>query len=317
MVGSALKKYAKENGLKNNGGVVYGELGGYSVSMCDGAGIKQLTVLTRFPDAEKKHEFENVLNAANLSADYRVQSYLSTDDRLDFIFTDKIGTMTVIGNFIQWLLPVLTQYGAAGADICTKCGYPMNGQGKWVLIDGTAVHMHEGCVRGLSEQIHREEETVRREAGGSYLSGTVGALLGGLLGAAAWGLVMLAGYIAGIVGFLIGFLAEKGYALLKGKLGKGKVAILIVVIVLCVIVGTLFGEYLFARQAIKEFIAEYGSTDITPMELLIETASMDPEVRKEMISNIALGLLFAGLSVIGLIRRAHAEVSDTKIKELK
>jgi hypothetical protein len=60
---------------------------------------------------------------------------------------------------------------------------------------------------------------------GSYIRGLVGALVGATIGAAAWCLVMQLGIIASLVGFAIGWLAEKGYSLCKGRLGKGKTVV--------------------------------------------------------------------------------------------
>jgi len=57
-----------------------------------------------------------------------------------------------------------------------------------------------------------------------------------------WAVVLNLGYVASLVGLLIGFLALKGYDLLKGKQGKGKVAILIVAIVFGVLLGTFAEE---------------------------------------------------------------------------
>ena len=52
---------------------------------------------------------------------------------------------------------------------------------------------------------HEEEKK------GSILGGILGALLGAAIGAFLWTLIGMLGYIASIVGFVIAFLASKGY----------------------------------------------------------------------------------------------------------
>ena len=44
MVGSAIKKYAKEKGLKVANGVAYGVVDGYMITLTDGYNIKTLSV---------------------------------------------------------------------------------------------------------------------------------------------------------------------------------------------------------------------------------------------------------------------------------
>ena len=56
-----------------------------------------------------------------------------------------------------------------------------------------------------------ENNPVEIQKEGSYVTGLIGALVGALIGAVAWCLVMQLGIIASLVGFVIGWLAEKGY----------------------------------------------------------------------------------------------------------
>ena len=52
MVGSGLKKLAKEHNMKVSSGVAYGSLGGYNATMSEGSGWKQIVFATLFPDAQ-------------------------------------------------------------------------------------------------------------------------------------------------------------------------------------------------------------------------------------------------------------------------
>lgn len=317
MVGTALKKYAKEHNLNCDGGFIYGEKNGYAISMNEDAGIKRLFIHTSFSDAQQKSAFETMLGNADLFTQYRVQNTLIQDKYVCFIFTDKIGTMDIIVRFIEWMLPQLPQYGAAGADICNHCGCAMGGQGKWVVIDRLAYHMHENCIHSVGERIHAEEASAKEAAGGSYITGLLGALIGGLLGAVVWGFILSYGWLAAPVGLLIGFLAEKGYTLLKGKLGKGKVIILIAVVLLSVAVGTVVGEYIGLAKELKEDFRDISSRFEFIKFMWKEMPEFRSAVANDLVKNGLLGLLFAGLGTFGILRKANAEVSDTKIKELK
>lgn len=317
MVGAGLKKYAKENNLKCDGGFIYGEKQGYAISMNEDAGIKRLFIHTSFPDAQQKSAFETMLGNADLFTQYRVQNTLIQDKYVCFIFTDKIGTMDIIVSFIEWLLPQLPQYGAAGADICNHCGSAMYGQGKWCVVDGIVYHMHESCLRSVAEKIRASDTAAKEAAGGSYVTGLLGALIGGLLGAVVWGFILSYGWLAAPVGLLIGFLAEKGYTLLKGKAGKGKIIILIAIVILSVAVGTILGEYLGLAKELKEDFRDISSRFDFIKLMWQELPEFRSAVADDLVKNGLLGLLFAGLGTFGILRKANAEVSDTKIKELE
>ena len=317
MVGAALKKYAKENNLKCDGGFIYGEKHGYAISMNEDAGIKRLFIHTGFSDVQQKSAFETMLGNADLFTQYRVQNTLIQDKYVCFIFTDKIGTMDIIVGFIEWLLPQLPQYGATGADICNHCGGAMYGQGKWCAVDGIVYHMHESCLRSVTEKVRASDTAAKEAAGGRYITGLLGALIGGLLGAVVWGFILSYGWLAAPVGLLIGFLAEKGYTLLKGKLGKGKVIILIAVVLLSVAVGTILGEYLGLAKELREDFRDISSRFDYIKLMWQELPEFRSAVADDLVKNGLLGLLFAGLGAFGILRKANAEVSDTKIKELK
>lgn len=48
MIGSGLKKLAKENGLRVSNGVAYGSLRGYAATLSEGSGFKQIVISTKF-----------------------------------------------------------------------------------------------------------------------------------------------------------------------------------------------------------------------------------------------------------------------------
>ena len=139
---------------------------------------------------------------------------------------------------------------------------------------------------------------------GSYLRGLIGALLGALVGAVAWCLVMQLGVIASLVGFAIGFVAEKGYTLFKGKVGGGKVVILIIAVIFGVLAGTFGAHYVDWCQAIGEYApVSYGEVP----GLILDELRTNEEYMIATVKDLALGLLFAFLGVFGVLKSASQQ----------
>lgn len=315
MVGNTLKKFANENGMHVASGVAYGEYRGYAMTMCEGSGWKRLDFSTRFYDISAQKNLEEKLAAVDLKRTYRIQA-LNVDGRtLSFEFFDNPGTMKKIRAFLDWFVPVLEESGAAKADTCVECGQKLTYDSTWLLVGECAHHMHEACRDKVKRELEEEEQIRKEESEGSHLTGFLGALAGGLIGAVVWAVVLLLGYVASLVGLLIGFLAEKGYNLAKGKRDKGKIAVLIIVIVLAVLIGTFAADAISLAQMISSGeLYEYTYADI-PL-LILFLAFTDAAYMTATLSNVGLGLLFAGLGVFGLLRKAKKEVTGIRVVEL-
>ena len=169
-----------------------------------------------------------------------------------------------------------------------------------------------------------QENPVEIKAGGSYITGLIGALVGALIGAVLWCLVMQLGVIAGIVGFVIGWLAEKGYTLCKGKIGKGKVVILVIAVIVGVLAGIFAAHYVDWYQAIAEYYpdAAYEINGIMiPVSygdiptLIIYDLSTNSEYLGATIKDTLLGLLFAFMGVFTLLKNASKQAAAKKQEE--
>lgn len=314
MIGSGLKKLAAENGMKVAQGVAYGSLQGFAATMCEGSGWKSITFSTVINDPVKKDEFMNAVNSVNIQRMYRVQNMGIAPRNIHVEFLDNPGTMKKIQEFLAWFIPLLQQAEATGANICPECGSDVT-SGRWMIIDGVAHHMHDSCAQRVMGQIGEENSAREQEASGSYFRGFLGALGGAVIGAIVWAIVLNMGYVASLVGLLIGFLALKGYDLLKGKQGKGKVAILICVVILGVLLGTFLAETFAVIGAINdgELYINAVQAPLYVLAYFLEVA----EYRNVVIGNIGMGLLFAGLGVFSLLRQTGKAVSGTKVKYLE
>ena len=147
------------------------------------------------------------------------------------------------------------------------------------------------------------------EKKGSIIGGFIGALLGASIGAVVWTLVGMMGYVASIVGFVIAFLADKGYDLFKGRQGTAKMIVLILCVVLAVGAGTV-GTYVWAiHDEYNNQLAELTEFEKKYYEIATEAEFMqdllaDSEVQSGMLKDAGMGLVFGLLGSFGLIKAA-------------
>lgn len=315
MIGSAFKKFAKENGMQVAHGVGYGVYRGFALTLSEGAGWKALNFATRFADPTARKTLETKLNAVDLKRTYRVQNLDIGSRGITIMFMDNPGTMKKLQAFLDWFMPLLEESGAAKSNICSECGQEIFSDGCWTLVDGVAHRFHSQCSQRVKEELAAEEQERLEEDNGSHLTGAIGAILGALLGAVVWVVVLLVGYVASIVGLLIGFLAERGYNLTRGKQDKGKIAVLVIAVVLGVLAGTFAAEALSLAQMIGSGELEFAYSDI-PM-LLLFLLTQDAEYAMAILSNCGMGLLFAALGVFGLLRKAKQEVTGIRVIDLQ
>ena len=314
MVGSAFKKLAAENGMKVAKGVAYGSLRGFAATLSEGSGYKQIVFTTKFADPAGKGRLLDIINQTELKKQYRVLNINLAPNAVQVVFHDNPGTMKKILAFLDWFVPLLREHSATGANICTECGCEITA-GKWVLVNGTAYHLHDSCAQKAAREVEADNAQ-RAQAGGSYLLGTIGALMGSAVGAVLWGFVLYSGYVASIVGLVIGFLAEKGYNLFRGKQGKAKVLILILAVVFGVLAGTFASDAIILAEMIGG--GELPGFTMGDIPLFIfYTFLEDPEYRMGTFSNIGMGLLFAALGVFALLRNTGKAVADSKYIELE
>lgn len=318
MIGSGLKKYALENGLKVSKGVGYGNFRGYAATLSEGSGYKQVIITTKFTNVGADDALLAELNAVNIQRTYRVQSLNITPNGIQIVFSDTIGTMNKIKEFMDFFVPLLDKYGATGWNICAECGGEVTA-GRWELIEGVAHYMHESCASSVKSQIAEADQARKDQDTGSYVTGTVGAVLGALLGAVVWGIVLCMGFVASLVGLLIGWLSNKGYDLFKGKMGKGKLVILILAVIVGVLAGTVGGYGASLWMEFNAILAEEGQQSMTFSEFIgwFSLLLQDGEYMGYMIKDILMGLLFAALGVFAMLKKTNQEVSDTKIIDLE
>lgn len=310
MIGSALKKLAAENGLQVAHGIAYGGLRGYTATISGDSSYTHVILLTRFSDPAAPAAMQEELNQRNLRREFSVMNVNFTASGIAIDFINALGVAKKVAAFFDYFFPILARYPSTRVNVCSECGEALAG-GRWVLVDGVAMHVHDACAQRIQENVVQSKQ---EKKSGSYLTGTLGALLGALIGSILWAVVLGFGYVASVVGLVIGWLAGKGYDLLHGKQGKGKVAILIVAVIFGVALGTLLPDMYTVFGMIRDGELPIAVTDIPAF--LIYLMRMDSEYLTGVLTNGGMGLLFAALGTYTILRQTGKDVSGTKLIDL-
>lgn len=172
---------------------------------------------------------------------------------------------------------------------------------------------------------------------GSLVRGIVGAALGALAGALLWALVGLLGYISALVGFAIAWLVTFGYDHAGGVQGLPRVVVVFLAMVASVVLGNAFQVEWQLRDAWRQHRAKLDETvemlfreapDLAALEGEAREEALegmragvegvtygefrsevlrDPDVRRDLLKNLGMGLIFAFLGGCGFLRKKDGE----------
>ena len=140
-----------------------------------------------------------------------------------------------------------------------------------------------------------EYETDYIEEEGSYGKGFLGALAGAGVGAVVWAVAMGVGYLTGLFGLIIGFAAGKGYDLLKGKHGFGKIPLQILAAVIGLAVGSAAGLCMSVAVNMQE-----TGVAMEHFSQYMQAVLSDMNVAAMIASDVGQGLLCAIGAVVVL-----------------
>lgn len=298
MVGSAIKKYAKEKNWQVKSGVAFGIYRGYMMSMQEGAGWKSISIAARLENEAALQSAYELLNDKSFMKDYRISNSTVSPSAVNVVFIDNPGTMKKIIEFVDSFCDGLDSFGAKGANYCSSCGLELGGMGVPALMNDTVYLLHEGCMHRDDEQLNSAKEEIKKE--GSAVTGTVGAFLGAIVGAIPWAIAYYFGWFVAWLGFLVGIAAKKGYELLNGKESRAKG----IAVIIATIFGVIFAESAAIMVAVGVAWAQEGITfsifDIAYSYFYALTT--DSAILVDILIDTALGLVFAFLGIWSTIR---------------
>lgn len=142
----------------------------------------------------------------------------------------------------------------------------------------------------------------------SYISGIVGALLGGLIASIPWILMYVyGGMILSLLAIIIGFGVLKGYQLFRGKVDSKLPIIVMIVSLICVTVSTLIIIPLLLLN--KEGI----SMSFENLKYLYEYDKFFDAVMKDYM----ISILFTFLGVGGVVSNIKKQIYEGKTDNIK
>ncbi len=308
MISSGLKKFGLGKGLKLGKGFCYGNLNGFIATLYDGSGVKSM-YLSTCVDQEASSRIMS--GADELKKKYKLSAFEVNPKYIYIAFVDTIGTLKRIEAFTAEALPQLKEWGAGGADICPHCQNQMDSTAVTKLIYGHAVKLHGGCAEEILSDM-KESEIELNETKSNAGLGILGSVLFGIIGAIPWAIVYALGYFVAWLGALIGFMIVKGYEVFGGKLKKSVIPVFVVITILCVVLAQFMGDAFQLGYYILSDQLDAAIGDI-PM-IISELLKTDSDYRTQVIINLVIGIIFAGIGVFGIFRVLVSRVSSQSKK---
>jgi hypothetical protein len=170
---------------------------------------------------------------------------------------------------------------------------------------------HERLYGIVSDMKKEREET------GSYLRGTAGAVLGGIVGIIPWVILGFINYIAAASGLIMAFLSYKGYTLFKGKRGRGMLPIIIAVLLVFTYVAVTINQTITDYRYLSDEGLKVSALDLFGLEL---GAPFDPTLPDTgyLWAQLGLGWFFAALGGFFYLKsvRREGRGKDLEVKRI-
>ncbi len=198
---------------------------------------------------------------------------------------------------------------------CQCCGTPVHIEEERHLdpyiLSGSPALLCSTCYQTICHNVQMKQ-IADAETRENVVAGTVGALLGSLLGAASIILLDAAGYVAAISGVILAVCSLKGYELLGKKLSKKGVFISILFMVLMVWAGNRMSWTISIRDAYNQ---QYPNEAISLMECFQYLKQIiTSEAYTSYLGNLVMVAIFAILGAFPTVKNSMA-ASTGKTKE--
>lgn len=281
--------------MQISNGIAYGLHKNYVVTLHEGTGWKAAGIATAIRDNIVIENMKAAFSDPAFTKRYHIQKINITQDLIEVIFFDSYGTMGKIKSALDIILDKLAEDQIPGADHCSHCKNVFQGSGcQIVKIGNYAYGLHDACVHSI------ENETIRTHNENKE-KGSIGR---GVAGAIPWAVAYYFGWFVGWLGFLIGFTAQKGYEILKGRETKVKAAVIIIVTMLAVVLAE-YVTCLFAcwRQITTD--PQFASFPFSLRDIfsvMNYALANDAELLRSVFVDVVLGWVFAGLGIYSTIR---------------
>ena len=299
-MGKRTNKLSELTGFSNSRGISYGSLNGifFNASISDMTGLCIVSCFVKR---------DTGINLAGINS--FLESKRKKYKNAKAAYNGSVVTIT-IPNFLKLNAPLVAEflhdvstylqensYYSSGCNICGNTG-----DLGFTFNDGRITEICSNCHNSLLTEMDGLKQ--ERETSGSLLRGTIGAVLGGILGIIPWVLFGLVGFIASISGLIMGFFAQKGYVLFGGKRNR----IMLLVIAVVIIVFTYAAVIINQTIADYRYLTEEGYMEISVFRLFKFELGLPFDTNYEvgyLWGQLALGWFFAGLGNFSLLRDVY------------
>lgn len=293
-----IKKELEALGLNGSGNHYYGALYGYETNVS--LNMYGLIVnVSMFKDVVQQDAIQHDLLLIKTNfINWQWNNYgitLSITDWTQRTMLKKLDTL------LKSIYDIFAKNGALGVGYCPVCGKQLDFENtKKCLIDGNSISIDNDCVDKINAVISTENEQFEA-APNNYLRGFLGALIGGVAGAAVAIVLYMVGFISAVsslVAFFVGILLYKKFG---GKPNKMMLVIVTATVFVCMVLS-VFSIYVIScgMEAVAEGI------DISALDAFKLLMQSSEEFRRGFWSDMALTIIFTVVGcVIEIINNAR------------
>ena len=182
---------------------------------------------------------------------------------------------------------------------------------KLTRINNTYSYLSENDYRATLGQLEQSKQQIADTRENVPL-GTVGAIIGALLGGVLWVVIGRIGYYAWFAGFLAIFAAFYGYRMLGKRVSRqGSIIVYAVSIIVIFLASLTEWAWRFYDELKKMYQVTFFEVWKATPELLMQ----NPELRRRFLIDIAIGLgivIVAGIFLLRQLYREHSGVYDSE-----
>ncbi|MCI5745997.1 MAG: hypothetical protein MR270_06935 [Erysipelotrichaceae bacterium] len=285
-----LKKINEVFALNEEGNnTLYGEIRNYQITI---VGSNLITFYLNYqPSDEVNHEIYSILSSGKNKKfiTFRFDQYGVSGTVNGMTATSAANTFI---EKINQVIDVLVRNNVAGSECCSMCHEKLDFNAKLVRVNDRYMKLDEKCYSELSLKIENEEKTFN-EAPNNYLKGTLGALIGVLIGCVAYFALYMIGFISGWIAVLAVFLADLLYVRFKGKSNNVKLVIIsalsfVGMLVTCLLIYIMIGSAIITQE---------GLSNVTALEYILN----DSELKSSLVHDMLLTVVFTALGIVIMV----------------
>lgn len=314
MIYPGLKKLGNELNFKNNGTYVYGFINNTYVIFSDGKNQKNVSF--RFPTNLDEDDKKKILSWQKKGYAKKIEFFTDQSFDVYMVFTEYFIPFNVskIKEVIEDITNYIHQKYSDKKPKCCVDNCLSDYELSIIDLEGIPFPMCSACVKKIEFSIEQEYEEFNQQPN-NYLQGAIGSFLFSIPGILITFIFFLLGRITAISGLVYFFLAQKGYMWAKGKMNK----IGIIIISLISLFYTAIGMYVsYIAIIVKELFSYPDMKGFSIIELIkITLMSLnEPEIKKELLSNIYLSLFVCGIFIVIKMFETFKENKKSIIKKI-